>query len=279
MPLDRNPNSPKRWQRNWQRLRDGSGTANIQTVAPILNTGSAIQLTLAAPSGLTVNSGALTISLAATSGLNLTSGLAVGAGAGISVLANTVAVSLNATSGLNTAAGLQVTAGNGIILTSNAVTVRLNATPALEFVTGAMQVQVNATGGITRSGTGLTLPLTTKGDILTFSTTTVRLPVGANGFVLAANSATATGLEWVAGGGGGGGTFRDNEIPTGLINGVNATFTLAFTPIVGSLILNVNGVIQRLGATDDYTLTAATITFLAGAIPTTGEEIRAWYRS
>jgi hypothetical protein len=39
-------------------------------------------------------------------------------------------------------------------------------------------------------------PLTTKGDLYTYSTEDARLPVGANGQVLTANSAQATGLEW-----------------------------------------------------------------------------------
>ena len=40
-------------------------------------------------------------------------------------------------------------------------------------------------------------PLTTKGDLYTFSTVNTRLPVGANGYVLSANSSTTTGLNWV----------------------------------------------------------------------------------
>ena len=40
-------------------------------------------------------------------------------------------------------------------------------------------------------------PLTTKGDIYVYSTLDTRLPVGTNGQVLSANSAQATGLEWV----------------------------------------------------------------------------------
>jgi hypothetical protein len=39
-------------------------------------------------------------------------------------------------------------------------------------------------------------PLTTKGDLYTYSTTDTRLGVGTNGQLLAANSSTATGLEW-----------------------------------------------------------------------------------
>ena len=41
-------------------------------------------------------------------------------------------------------------------------------------------------------------PLTTKGDIFTFSTVDARLGVGANGTVLTADSAETTGLKWAA---------------------------------------------------------------------------------
>lgn len=40
-------------------------------------------------------------------------------------------------------------------------------------------------------------PLTTKGDIYTYDTADVRLPVGTNGQVLSADSTTATGLQWI----------------------------------------------------------------------------------
>jgi len=41
-------------------------------------------------------------------------------------------------------------------------------------------------------------PLTTKGDIFTFTTVDARLGVGANGTILTADSAEATGLKWAA---------------------------------------------------------------------------------
>lgn len=60
-------------------------------------------------------------------------------------------------------------------------------------------------GFVSGGGGGGTDPLTTKGDIHTFSTVTTRLPVGADGLCLKPLAANATGLEWgtcaAAGGG------------------------------------------------------------------------------
>jgi hypothetical protein len=49
---------------------------------------------------------------------------------------------------------------------------------------------------------GAVSPLTTKGDLYTFSTSDTRLGVGANGTVLTADSVEATGLKWAAASGG-----------------------------------------------------------------------------
>src|SRR5262249_15734328 len=46
-------------------------------------------------------------------------------------------------------------------------------------------------------GGGTESPLTTKGDLYTFDTMNARLPVGANGKLLSADSAQATGLKWI----------------------------------------------------------------------------------
>lgn len=70
--------------------------------------------------------------------------------------------------------------------------------------------------------------------------------------------------------------FVDKEIPSGAINGVNATFTLANTPTSGSEHVFLNGILQEAGAGNDYTLSGAVITMLAA--PLTGEKIRVTYR-
>lgn len=56
--------------------------------------------------------------------------------------------------------------------------------------TGSAWVNIDTTGGGS--------PLTTKGDLYTYSTTDARLGVGANGTVLTADSAEATGLKWAS---------------------------------------------------------------------------------
>lgn len=45
-------------------------------------------------------------------------------------------------------------------------------------------------------GGGGSSPLTTKGDLYTYTTTDARLPVGTNGYILSADSGEATGLKW-----------------------------------------------------------------------------------
>lgn len=72
------------------------------------------------------------------------------------------------------------------------------------------------------------------------------------------------------------GSFADEETPSGTVNGTNDTFTLAHTPLSGSLKLYKNGV--RMRATNDYTLSTATITFVASQIPKSGSLLTADYR-
>jgi hypothetical protein len=70
--------------------------------------------------------------------------------------------------------------------------------------------------------------------------------------------------------------FVDKETPSGSINGVNVVFVLAFTPVLGSEELFLNGILQESGAGKDYTISAAVISFITA--PLTGEVLKVSYR-
>jgi len=53
-----------------------------------------------------------------------------------------------------------------------------------------------------------------------------------------------------------------NEIPSGLINSSNVTYTLANTPVAGTVTVYLNGMFQAQGAGLDYTVSGGTITFV-----------------
>ena len=77
------------------------------------------------------------------------------------------------------------------------------------------------------------------------------------------------------------GTITDfyvvNETPSGTIDGANATFTLAGTPVSGTLQLYRNGMLQQEGVGNDFTISGLTITMLTGSIPNTGNWLMASY--
>jgi len=69
--------------------------------------------------------------------------------------------------------------------------------------------------------------------------------------------------------------FVVRETPTGTVNGVNTTFTLANTPLANTEQVFLNGLLQEPGAGNDYTISGATITYLSA--PLTGDRLRVCY--
>lgn len=65
------------------------------------------------------------------------------------------------------------------------------------------------------------------------------------------------------------------ETPSGAVNGSNTSFGLAATPIAGTEMVFLNGILQEPGAGNDYTISGATITYLSA--PLTGDRIRVTY--
>lgn len=74
-----------------------------------------------------------------------------------------------------------------------------------------------------------------------------------------------------------GGTNVYRETPTGTVNGTNDDFVLAETPVSGTEMVYVNGILQDAGSGNDYQITDDTITFEAGAIPQSGDKLRVSY--
>jgi len=80
-----------------------------------------------------------------------------------------------------------------------------------------------------------------------------------------------------AGSGASGPTFTDAEVPAGLLNGANVSFTLKAVPSpTSSLSLYRNGVLQKAG--QDYNIAGNGIQFLAGSTPQSGDTLLASYR-
>ena len=69
--------------------------------------------------------------------------------------------------------------------------------------------------------------------------------------------------------------FVTRETPTGAVNGTNTSFVLANTPVVGSESVFLNGILQEPGVGNDYTISAATITYLTA--PVAGDKVRVSY--
>ncbi len=71
--------------------------------------------------------------------------------------------------------------------------------------------------------------------------------------------------------------FVDAEIPAGVVDGANVTFTILSPPSpVTSLHLFRNGLLQKVGF--DYTLSGLTITFVSLSVPQPGDTLLAAYR-
>ena len=133
----------------------------------------------------------VTLSLPAKEVVRLTSGTLVSV-AGITapsnkqklIIINRTGVAITIINDATATAADRFLTGTGVDLT-----LAINASISLVYDTTTSRWEIVG-------GSGSTSPLTTKGDIFTYSTINARLPVGTNNQVLAANSATATGLEW-----------------------------------------------------------------------------------
>jgi hypothetical protein len=71
--------------------------------------------------------------------------------------------------------------------------------------------------------------------------------------------------------------YTVRETPSGSVNGSNTAYTLANTPVSGTVMVFLNGLLQDEGGSDDYTISTNTITF--NTAPISGDKIRVTYIS
>ena len=89
----------------------------------------------------------------------------------------------------NTGSGVLTVSPNGLTLDGSSASVTLSQTQGL-------YVSTDGSNYFTERGLGTVSPLTTLGDILSFSTVPARLAVGANGTCLQADSTQSIGIKW-----------------------------------------------------------------------------------
>jgi hypothetical protein len=142
---------------------------------------------------------------------------AMGGGAATAKTASYVLVAADAgtTVAMNAAGATTITVNTGLFAAGDTVFIQnlgagactVTAGTATVATAGSLILPQNDAGILYFTATGTAIfydyiqagavsPLTTKGDLYTFSTSDARLGVGANNTVLTADSAEATGLKW-----------------------------------------------------------------------------------
>ena len=133
-----------------------------------------------------------------------------------------VAADAGTTVAMNAAGATTITVNTGLFAAGDTVFIQnlgagactVTAGTATVATAGSLILPQNDAGILYFTATGAAIfydyiqagavsPLTTKGDLYTFSTSDARLGVGANGTTLVADSSEATGLKWAAAAGGG----------------------------------------------------------------------------
>lgn len=143
---------------------------------------------------------------------------------------------------------------------------------------GDKESQLTTNGPITLDTTSLTFSTPSSPTVYTAGN---GLQLTANSFAILLNGSTGLAVS-------GSGLSIDStviqrkadivvrETPSGSVNGSNAAFALANTPVAGSEQVFLNGLLQEPGAGNDYTISGANITFLSA--PQTGDRIRVTYQ-
>jgi hypothetical protein len=163
-----------------------------------------------------------------------------------------------------------ITAGNGISKTGNTLAVKLGNGLGFDGSNNVQAVAADTTLNV--SASGIKLAALNSAYLLVGNASNVATGVALSGDATLSNAGVltlaATVMKTT--------NFVSNEVPSGTINGSNTAFTLANTPVSGTVQLYLNGVRLQPGAGNDYTLSGLTITMLYA--PATGDQLLADYR-
>jgi hypothetical protein len=189
------------------------------------------------------------------------------------IAADSIVVDTTAITAVQDTTGAAYTADGtkGVLLTGSAFSVKLLSTGGLSF-DGSGNTQVLLDGAsLSTSATGIKIANGTAGSILMANATGLATYTAVSGDATISN----TGVVTVAATGAAGfvkiGKEKFNAVPTGAINGVNATFTIVTTPVTATEAVYLNGQRMFPGAGNDYTISGTAITMLT--IPVTGDRL------
>jgi hypothetical protein len=156
------------------------------------------------------------------------------------------------------------TQGNGITIAGSVISANLGN--GLQF-SGSQTTLKLADGTLTVDASGLRISALTSAYVLVGNGSNVATGIPLSGDV----SITNTGVTTVSSAFLKLANFIYGEVPTGSVNGVNTTFTLANTPSSATVQVHQNGIRLNVGAGNDYTVSGGTITMLTA--PLTGDVI------
>jgi hypothetical protein len=151
-----------------------------------------------------------------------------------------------------------ITAGAGLLRTGQVIDV-VTADNSMTINADSLQVKLDAARAVTVAAGGIGVNI----DAATMAITTNQVGVKAGVYQAAGTYLGPTNIV-------------TRETPTGTVNGVNTTFTLAATPTAGTEEVFLNGILQEPGAGNDYNIATSTITMLAA--PLTGDRLKVNYR-
>lgn len=98
---------------------------------------------------------------------------------------------------------------------------------------------------------GVSIPLTTKGDLFGFDTANARVPIGSNGTVLTADSTQALGLKWAAPAGGSGLTLIKRATFSNVAT-TTTTFDNVFTSTYDAYLIVIEKLFASSSSDDAY---------------------------